>query len=274
VGFERELAKNFGVQLNYFYKRGRDYGAYQEVNGEYESTTYVDDQGADATGASIPVQRLLSDPADRLFLLTNPDGMFTRYNGLSISLLKRMSNNWQLTTSFVFSRSEGRVGSSTSGLITSQSTGANAGGGFGRNPNDFVNTDGRLIADRPVTFKTQLVYQFPYGFLAGVNFTHQSGRPWARTVRVPDLGIQTTILAEKVDGSRRVPDWNLLDINLQKEFTLSGRAKLGLFGYVLNLTNSDIYEDVLDRNGNSDQFGVPSAFIYPRRAMLGARISF
>jgi hypothetical protein len=271
VGFERELAGNLGLQLNYVHKRGRNYGGFVETQGEYEAVSYVDDVGADATGAVIPVQRLLSDPAERLFLLTNPDGMFTRYNGLSIGLHKRMADNWQLTTSVVLSKSEGRLGSSQAGLVSSQTSGA---GTFGQNPNDFVNTDGRLIADRPVTFKTQLVYQFPHGFLAGLNFTHQSGRPWARTIRPPDLGLVTTILAEKVDGSRRVPDWNLLDVNLQKEFALSGRAKLGLFGYLLNVTNSDIYEDVLDRNGNSDQFGVPSAFIYPRRAMLGARVSF
>ena len=33
------------------------------------------------------MQRLLSDPADRLFFLTNPDGLYTRYNGLSIGVL-------------------------------------------------------------------------------------------------------------------------------------------------------------------------------------------
>ena len=91
---------------------------------------------------------------------------------------------------------------------------------------------------------------------------------------MPDLGITTTILAEPIDGNRRLPDWNLLDVNVNKDFTLSGRPKLSLFGYVLNATNSDIYEDVLDRNGNSENFGVASAFIYPRRAMLGARFSF
>lgn len=271
VGYERELAKNLGLQLNYVHKRGKNYGGYRETRGVYENRVYRDDQGVDATGADIPVQALVSDPADRLFLLTNPDGLYTRYNGLSVGLFKRMADNWQLTTSLVVSKSEGRIGSSLGGNTSNQTTGA---GSFGRNPNDFVNTDGRLIADRPVTFKTQLIYRFPAEILVGLNFTHQTGRPWARTVRVPGLGVPTTILAEPIDGSRRLPDWNLLDVNVTKEFTLSGRTKLGVFGYVLNATNSDIYEDVLDRNGNSENFGVPSAYIYPRRAMLGARFSF
>ncbi|MET0556043.1 MAG: TonB-dependent receptor [Vicinamibacteria bacterium] len=271
VGFERELAKNLGVQLNYVHKRGRNYGGYVETEGEYESTVYRDDQGADATGADIVVQRLLSDPADRLFLLTNPEGMYTRYNGLSIGVSKRMADNWQLTSSLVLSKSTGRIGSSGGGNLSNQSSSA---ANFGRNPNDFVNTDGRLIGDRPVTFKTQLIYKFPAEILVGLNFTHQSGRPWSRTVRVPDLGVPTTILAEPIDGSRRLPDWNLLDVNVNKDFTLSGSKKLAVFAYVLNATNSDIYENVLDRFGTSENFGVPSAFIYPRRAVLGARVSF
>jgi hypothetical protein len=271
AGYERELAKNLGLQLNYIHKRGRDYGGYLDTAGEYEETVYRDDQGTDATGREIPVLRLVSEPSERLFLLTNPDGLYTRYNALSVGVFKRMADNWQLTTSLVLSRSTGRIGSSGGGNLSNQTSAAAS---FGQNPNDFVNTDGRLIGDRPVTFKAQVVYKLPADILLGLNFTHQSGRPWARTIRVPDLGIPTTILAEPIDGSRRLPDWNLLDVNINKDFTLSGRAKLGLFGYVLNATNSDIYENVLDRFGTSENFGVPSAFIYPRRAVLGARVSF
>jgi hypothetical protein len=113
----------------------------------------------------------------------------------------------------------------------------------------------------------------PAGFLIGANFVHQTGRPWARRVRA-DLGIPTVFLAEKIDGSRRLPDWNILDVNVQKEFSLSGRARLGVFAYLLNLTNSGINEDVQDRLGSSGSFGLPSGFIFPRRVMLGARVRF
>ena len=30
------------------------------------------------------------------------------------------------------------------------------------------------------------------------------------------VGIPTTILAEPITGDRRVPDWNILDISVQK----------------------------------------------------------
>ena len=41
-------------------------------------------QGIDATGNTVMVYRLLSNPADRVFLQTNPDGMYMRYNGVTM----------------------------------------------------------------------------------------------------------------------------------------------------------------------------------------------
>jgi hypothetical protein len=188
-----------------------------------------------------------------------------------------MADNWQMTSSFVWGRSTGRIGSSrpntsaTFGPAGNQTTTA---GLFGRNPNDFINTDGRLIGDRPITFKTQLVYQLPAGFLVGANFLHQSGRPYTRLVRVPDLGISTTINAERIDGSRKVVNQNVLDLRIQKEFGLGGQANFGLFVDVLNALNDDAFEDLLDRLGTSENFAQPTEFVYPRRVMLGAKLRF
>ena len=137
VGIERELAKNLGLSVNYVYKRGERYGGNQDIGGEYVPDVYVDSEGVDATGATIPLQRYVG--GDRVFELTNSDRMFSRFNGVTVQLVKRMADNWQMMSSFVWGRSTGRVGSSR------------------------PNTDGRLIADRPITFKTQLVYQLPAG---------------------------------------------------------------------------------------------------------------
>jgi outer membrane receptor protein involved in Fe transport len=270
--FEQELGRNLALSVGYIHKRGKRYGGWQDIGGSYATVPYVDDQGTDASGRTIDVFALESDPADRVFLLTNPDEMFTRYNGGTLTLTKRMSNNWQAIASLVVSKSEGRIGSSTAGLKDSQTSAASS---FGKNPNDFINTSGRLIGDRPVLFKIQAVYEAPLGFSFGVNFVHQTGRPWARSVRVSDLtGISTQILADPIDGSRRVPDWNVLDLNAQKNFKLGGTVSLDLFAYFLNLTNSGTSEDVLSQDGNADSFGLPTSFFAPRRVMLGAHFRF
>jgi hypothetical protein len=219
----------------------------------------------------------VNDPSERQFDLTNPDGMFTRFHGLTLQLTKRMADNWQMTTSLVLARSTGRIGSSR------PTTGAGGGpagnqsgtaGLFGRNPNDFINTDGRLIGDRPVTVKTQLVYEFPKGFLVGVNYLFQSGRPFARLVRVPGLGVATTILAEKIDGSRKVSNQSIIDLKAQWELSVGGPVKVAFFADFLNMTNESAYEDVLDRLGTSENFGLGTEFIYPRRIMIGAKFRF
>jgi hypothetical protein len=274
VGIERELFTNFGLAVNYVYKRGRNYTGWSDVGGQYTPVTYVDDEGAEASGGSITVQRLDNDPADRLFLLTNPDGLSSTYNGLTVQLIRRMANNWQLTSSLTLGKSEGRLASSLGSPTAGQQSSLTGGQTFGQNPNDYINTDGRLIGDRPVTFKTQLVYELPKGFLVGANFTYQSGRPWARQVRVPDLNVTTTIYAEPLNGDRRVDSWSILDVRLQKEFRLGGQANLALFADGLNLLNDDANESVLSRLGTSSTFGVPSRFVLPRRLMVGAKFRF
>ncbi len=280
AGFERQIVKDLGLSLNYVYKRGRRIGGYVDTTGVYSPVTYVDIEGADATGQNITVFRLDSDPSESIFLLTNPSDEFSSFNGVTFQLTKRMSNHWQMTASLVVSKATGRLPSSLAGpadepaaaVVTTTATTKR----FGRNPNDLINTDGRLIHDRPVTAKVQFVYELPKGFLVGLNYTYQQGRPWSRLVQLSEdlVTLPTQILAEPIDGSRRVATWNILDMRVQKEFKLGKDAAIGLFVDALNLLNDDAYDDVGSRLGTSDAFGQPSFFVLPRRLMLGARVHF
>ncbi len=271
IGFERELTRDLGVQLNYVHKKGRNYGGWRDLAGVYAPVTYVDNEGTSATGATYTLQQLVSDPSDRELLLTTTGDMFTNIDAVSFQVNKRMSNHWQMTAALTYLDSRGRLPSSA-GSPTAAQTGQT--GIFSQNPNDLVNTDGKLIGDRPWTFRTQLVYEAPKGFLIGANYTYQSGRPYARTARVTGLGLSTTILAEPITGDRSVGSWNLLDLRLQKSFKLGGNAEFALFGDLLNSFNDDAYESVLDRRGTSDNFAVPSRFLLPRRLMVGAKFRF
>ena len=173
AGFERELFKGLVLGVDFTHKRGEDYGGWREIGGQYEDAVYVDE----LTGRPIRVKRLVGDPGERRFLLTNPEGLFSRFSGAVFHLTKRMAGHWQLTASWVPGKSKGRIGSSRRGPLQDQ---AGTAGDFGQNPNDFVNTDGGLIEDRPTTVKAQLVVQLPHGFLVSANYLYQSGRAWAR----------------------------------------------------------------------------------------------
>lgn len=279
VGFEHELINNLGLQLNYVYKRGEHYGGWNDVGGTYVPATYVDSVGAEASGQQFQVFRLTSSADNRLFQLTNPDALFTRYKGFAVQAQKRMSNRWQATGSIVFSKTEGRIGSSM-GTPTSSTQGTPAvvanGLSFGQDPNHFVNTEGLLTNDRPIVAKLQFLYEAPYQITVGLNYTHQDGRPWARQILVSGLGFpaRPQIQMEELNGDRRVPDWNIFDVRIQKDFSLGGNTRAGVFGDFLNLTNTAAPQGIGSRTGTSASFGLPTSFLIPRRLMLGAKIRF
>jgi hypothetical protein len=272
AGLDRELVRDLALSLSYTYKRGHLYGGWLDTGGVYAQVPFVDNVGAEPTGQTINVYQLQNDVADRQFLLTNRDGMFTRSHSGIIQLTKRMSHHWQMVASAVFAKAEGRTQSSLNSPIAGQS--AHFASNFGQNPNDLLFSDGRLIGDRPFTGKLQLVYELPKGFLIGANFLHQDGRPWGRQIRVTSTaGIPTTILTEQL-GDRRLPTWDILDLRLQKEFRLKGDFNIAVFGDALNLFNDNANENVGSRRADSAAFGDPTRFVFPRRLMLGAKLRF
>jgi hypothetical protein len=284
LSVEQQLMSNLGLQVNYVHKAGYDYPGWQDIRGQYTQVPYVDNVGVGATNQTLTLSKLLSPFSQSVFQMTNVPGLYSKYNGVSIIGTKRLSNNWQGTLSLVLSKSEGREPSSILGVASSQSGTSGTFGTIGRGgtnggPNDFVNSEGLLIADRPVVAKAQLIYKLPLGFLVSGNLQHQTGRPWARQVRVGGLGnfpSRPTIYMEPLDGSRRVPNLDLIDARIQKSIRLGASgANLDLFMDMLNLTNGDTSENVLSRRGDqASSFGVASRFVYPRRLQLGARIKF
>jgi hypothetical protein len=189
-----------------------------------------------------------------------------------MQLDKRMSNRWQLQSSLTLSKSKGRDISSNRSAGSTQSNASYT--LFGQNPNDFVNSDGLLIGDRPVQVKVQGVVQLPWELLFSTNYRHLTGRAWGRTARVNGLGIPTVIRAELLDGSRRLPSVDIIDIRVQRSFQMGPNRRLSLFGDILNLTNSGVNESVASTLGTSGAFGAPTLFTVPRRAMLGIKAFF
>jgi len=184
-----------------------------------------------------------------------------------------MANHWQATGSVVYSKSTGRLGSSKVSPFSSQTSTA---GTFGQNPNDFVNTDGRLIGDRPIVAKLQFLYEAPLGITFAMNYTHQDGRFWARQIQIRGLGFPSrpTVNMEANTGDRRVPAWDLFDVRIEKDITLARSTRAGVFIDFLNLTNSDANQSIGSRLGTNTSFGLATQYVMPRRAMIGAKLKF
>ena len=278
LSLERELVKGLGAQLNYVYKRGRDYATWADVTGTYVPFSIVDDQGEGATGRSIELFRLVSDPSARQFRITNGgEDVGSDVHAVSFAVLKRMTGKWQLNASVTWLRGTGRVTESVSGVGISQRGGLQF-RDFGKNPNDYVNTDGRLRLDVTWSAKGQFVYQLPWDFLVSGNVAYRNGAWTLRRARVSgdltNIPEGTTIMLQKRGENDRLPDVTQVDMRLQKDFRFGKNVRLGVFVDGLNLLNEDSWETVGSSLVTSGTFNHLSTPVFPRRFMLGAKFRF
>jgi hypothetical protein len=161
-----------------------------------------------------------------------------KYRGLEFSLRKRMTHNWQLYASAVWSRTTGRSDLSAplnQGLASPVLT-----------PNSFVNfgPDTRTSFDRPLAIRVMGTVRFKYDFYLSAYYRFLSGQPYGRTVTIippaswaaANSAVVTpvTVYLES-PGARRYGSFQSMDLRLEKEFSLAGRTRLAAFVDVLNL---------------------------------------
>jgi outer membrane receptor protein involved in Fe transport len=277
LSFEREIARGLGMQLNYVHKDGKKFAAWQDIAGQYVQVPFTDDLGDDPTGRTFNVFQLVTPAGERQFRISNPDGVDTTVNAVSLDFLKRMTSNWQMNGSVTWLRARGRVTESVSAVGIQQRGGLQF-RDFGKNPNDFVNSDGRLRLDVTWNFKLQFLYKLPAGFLFSTNLIHRNNAWLVRRGRVPaDItGIPegTTILLQKRGENGRLPDITQWDARLQKDFNFGKNVRFSVFVDALNLLNESDYESTESSLVTSGAYLAPAAIIDPRRFMLGAKFRF
>ena len=268
VGIDREITPRLAVATAYVRKTGSNFIAWTDVGGQYR-----EEMRTLANGQIIPVFVLTNSTAARRFLLTNPADYSLTYNGVVVALDKRQSNGWQAFGSYTFSRTSGLQASSGTTADGAQLSTVAPNGTFGRDPNNLTNAEGRLPNDRPHVFRAMGTVQVPRtGLVVSANFQHFSGKPWAATTQVSlPQGDQRILIEPR--GSRRLPSQSLLDVRVSKTLAFASAGRVELLFDVLNLLNDTAGEALASDNLFSPNFGQPTVFMDPRRAMLGVRMT-
>ena len=258
IGIDHVLPGQIPLGAHYIYRR---FGNILEDIGtsEFQPLPFVNP----VTGETITVYDRL-DPTTKL-LLTNPSGLFRRYHGLEFFANKRFGNDFSVMGSFVYSR------------LTGNSPGDNGFGGantpFLDSPNSLINFPGRLANDPTIAWKVVGTYALPWGFNTGWYFRHETGDTWAARVRVNVVtNFRNLIILGETAGSRRLPSQNLLDMRVEKQFSLHD-GQLRFTVDVFNVFNSSYAVRVRDRF-DVPGFGEPLFFNEPRTIRLGARYTF
>jgi len=264
VGFEISLTKDLAFKINGIYKKSHDFiGAYDTSRTEvwYEPVA-VDNP---ITNSQLTVYNLKPGAPDNFTYYTNPDEADRSYKALQFILEKHLSHNFQFMLSYTMSRAEGMVPLGVWG-----SSGMMASGAW-NNPNMYVNTRGVLDLDKPHSIKFNGIYQAPLGFILGVNYVGQSGFPYARYFDVTLNQGLSSFNGEK-PGANRTPFQHLLDLRLEKNFTI-GRFQPKLFLEAFNLLNSNTALGI-GAKYNSPTYDEITSILSPRILRVGVGLTF
>ena len=269
VGVGRSIERSLAVEIAYVGKRGGDFIGWTDIGGQYrEETRALPD------GSSVPVFVIANSTASRRFLLTNPSEHSMRYDGLVATVEKRRSHGWQAFGSYTWSRARGLQ---VSGAAAAASPQVSTIAGtpyltFGQDPNNLTNAYGRLPNDRPQMLRVMGSVDVPKtGLIAAANLQHFTGKPWAATTLVTLTQGDQRILLE-ARGSRRLSSQTLLDVRLSSPISL-GSTRIELLVDVFNVLDDTAEEAIASDDKFSRNFGLPTALVDPRRAMIGVRFA-
>ena len=137
-----------------------------------------------------------------------------------------------------------------------------------------------LPNDRPHMLRVMGSAELPRtGVAIAAHLQHFTGKPWAATalIDLPQNSQQRILLETR--GSRRLSSQTLLDVRLSKSIVFNGFGRVELLLDVLNLLDDAAEEglatDVLatETLTANPGFGQATAFVDPRRAMLGVKLN-
>lgn len=291
LGLDRELFPGFTLSGTLIYRKNKQFvetvsrdGIFKPVTGEV-GVTGSDGRTA-STGQTVTLYDYLNPDTDVL-IVTNPSDLERTYKAVMVVGTKRLSKNWQLLASYVYSQATGTIDNVDFDL-SSDSGGQNGGPSpFLDTPNSLVNADGRMTHDQQHQMKIQGTYVIPsLGLTLSGNWTLHSGDTYTRkttcllsnddgdpsTNDCHDFPQGTVRYFAEERGSRRLPSRSEVDARVEWAHAFSGGLKFGLILDAFNLNNQGRATEVQDRDGST--FEDISSANTPRNLRFGARFTF
>jgi hypothetical protein len=270
-GAEQEIAGDVRAHATVVRKRQKNtFGRYDRLR---TASSYTAVQALDPGPDSIPrtsddrtitVWETSVPPGVTDYYLTNkPIG--DTYSTVEFGVTKRMSDDWQLTSGFDWTKRH----------LSSE---------FSEDPNTvFWNSNNTTTTGW--TFKASGSYVFNRGVLVSLSYNAMKGEPYGRlfTVTEPFLRLANpnrttplaqgnmTILAEKI-GTYYLPSIHMVNLRAQKEFVIRGAQRLQLMVNLFNLTGVKTVTDVIETTHRA--FRQPSTNIAGSVVRFGARYTF
>lgn len=262
---ERQLAPSLTARVGYVFRR--ESNLYQLVNTARPYSVYsipisTVDPGADGKVGTAddggPVTYYDYGPAYKAASFEQATGINTpdytnRYHNIEVGVDKRLSNRWQLLSSFLATKKDV--------WLT----------GIPQTPNDtFFPKD--QTWDR--TFRAAGSYQAPWGILGSMIYEYQSGTASARDVlfRTGLVQLSTVTLRMEPLGAERLPSTKLVSLRAEKRFQMRNSRRLGVQFDLYNALNANDATAMSFRSGPT--FDQITAILPPRVARVGLTYTF
>jgi outer membrane receptor protein involved in Fe transport len=307
AGLDHQLMANFSVGVAYIWRKNTDFAYYPRLAGacsdlsnptaatcpiiqpgQYTAVAPVTSGGYTVHAFAPPSALVAAGNGGRL--LTNQPGYSQNFNGVDLTLTKRLSNKWMGRVALTYnlyrqSYSDGVV--PVNGIAGQAGAGSST--GSQGNPTPTVNnslTDDLVGAQSngsgPQTFyespKWQVyangLVQLPWDLeLSGAVFGRQGQiEPLFLNVRAGSDGTLKVLATPSVETNRYSNVWDL-DMRFAKNIKL-GRTALTLAAEGFNLFNSNTTLQAGRQVNSASTFGQIQEILNPRVFRLGARFSF
>ena len=269
LGIEHELVRDFKLGLQFIAKvnknivedvdkyNGYDPNHIDEATGDPTWLPYDfvdpgwDGEWGTADDQDMTVYGLASYAPTRTYHGVNPPDAKRTYTAVVLTFDKRMSNRWQLNGSLLYSAFRGNADPGYSDTEGES--------GMFDNPNVMINSYGPLSFDRPLQLKLMGSVILPFDIIFTAYLQARSGSPWQRTIsRVyfpssthPDyIDTQDSYVGVTTEepGSRRDSPYTMLDIRIEKSFTIGDFGKLSLYLDAFNLGGRSGYSITANPN--------------------------
>jgi hypothetical protein len=275
-GWEARLSDSVTLRLSAMARRDRNLIGALNVGAPLTSysVSFVPDRGVDwldpVDDRLLPIyNRLPSTFGQDRYVLTNPSGNPSEYDGFEIIGEKRFASRWQLLAGATAGRSRGVGG--YRGFEAFENDHGVVGEAFGW-PNAATHNRGRLFFERGYVIKLSGTYEAPRQTRISATARYQDGQHFARLVIAPGLNQGTEAIRAFETGRSRFTFTHTIDVRLEKAFGQPQGRRYAVILDVFNLMNKA--NEVEERVVTGPAYRSASAVQPPRSIHLIGKLDF
>lgn len=269
LGVERQLFRDLRAGVMYYHRTNRRQVGFRNAaipTSAYSQQNVAVPAGAQGPGGSVAFYNLspaFFGAAFNDLVYDNQDLLDTEYDGVEVTLIKRMSGRWQLLGGATFGKNRG-------GLYNTLDL---------NDPNNLLNFQQGIVGnDSAYSLKLAGSYVIPWAevnlsgsVLRNQGYPFQSQYTVTRTA-FPQLTRASQLVRLSERGDERYRDVTLVDLRLSRSFAIGGGRRLTPQLEVFNLSNASTIVGTTVNVGST--YLRPTEILAPRIFRLGATFEF